>query len=143
MNRTVWVFTTLVLAGFVLLVVWIQQGRSQPPAAAIENTVPVMATATSQPDLPTATASSTVVSPTPTASAAPTATPTIVNLTPLPTTISGVVVNANGAVAGAIVQLHGQPAQFKTAQDGAFVINGISGTTPLVITAWSDGHYIG
>ena len=76
MNRTVWVFTTLVLAGFVLLVVWIQQGRSQPPAAAIENTVPVMATATSQPDLPTATASSTVVSPTPTASAAPTATPT-------------------------------------------------------------------
>ena len=51
--------------------------------------------------------------------------------------------DAQGAVAGAIVQLHGQPTQFKTAKDGAFVINGITGTTPLVITAWSDGHYIG
>src|SRR5829696_454049 len=143
MNRTVWVFPTFVLAGIVVLVVWIQQGWSQPHAATIENTVAVVATATSQPKLPTATAFSTRLSPTATASSAPTATPTIVNLTPLPTTISGVVVNEQGAVAGAIVQLHGQPAQFKTAQDGTFVINGISGTTPLVITAWSDGHYIG
>jgi hypothetical protein len=143
MNRTVWVFTTLVLAGFVVLVVWIQQGQSQPQNATIENTVAVMTTATSQPKLPTATAFSTKPSPTATASSIPSATPTIVNLTPLPTTISGVVVNEQGAVAGAIVQLLGQPAQFKTAKDGAFVINGISGTTPLVITAWSDGHYIG
>jgi hypothetical protein len=109
----------------------------------IDNTAAVMVTGTSQPELPTATAISTRLSPTATASSVPTATPTIVNLTPLPTTISGVVVNAEGAVSGAIVQLHGQPTQFKTAQDGAFVINGISGTTPLVITAWSDGHYIG
>jgi hypothetical protein len=109
----------------------------------INNTAAVMATGTSQPELPTATVSSTSVPPTATATAAPTASPTIVNLTPLPTTISGVVVNAQGAVADAIVQLHGQPAQFKTAKDGSFVINGISGTTPLVITAWSGGHYIG
>ena len=109
----------------------------------INNTATVMATGTSQPELPTATATSTGVPPTATATTAPTATPTIVNLTPLPTTISGVVVDAARGGRRAIVQLHGQPAQFKTAKDGAFVINGISGTTPLVITAWSDGHYIG
>ena len=145
MNRTKWIFPTLVLAGLVVLVVWIQRGQSQPRTAVvlIDNTAAVMVTGTSQPELPTATAISTRLSPTATASSVPTATPTIVNLTPLPTTISGVVVNAEGAVSGAIVQLHGQPTQFKTAQDGAFVINGISGTTPLVITAWSDGHYIG
>ena len=145
MNRTSWVFPTLVLTGLLVLFVWIQKAQSQPQAAAvvIDNTSAVMATGTSQPDLPTATATSTGIPPTATATTAPTATPTIVNLTPLPTTISGVVVNEQGAVADAIVQLHGQPAQFKTAKDGSFVINGISGTTPLVITAWSDGHYIG
>src|SRR5687767_75941 len=145
MNRTTWVFPTLVLTGLLVLLVWIQKVQSQPQAAAvvINNTATVMATGTSQPELPTASATSTGVPPTATATTAPTATPTIVNLTPLPTTISGVVVDAEGAVAGAIVQLHGQPAQFKTAKDGTFVINGITGTTPLVITAWSDGHYIG
>src|SRR5215211_7452886 len=144
MNRTVWIFPTLVLAGLLVLFVWIMKGPSQPqPAAVVHTTAAVIATGTRQPDLPTATATSTGIPPTATATTAPTATPTIVNLTPLPTSISGVVVDAQGAVAGAIVQLHGQPAQFKTAQDGAFVINGISGTTPLVITAWSDGHYIG
>ena len=145
MNRTTWVFPALVLTGLLVLLVWIQKGQSQPQAASvvINNTAAVMATGTSQPELPTAIPSSTGVPPTATATTAPTASPTIVNLTPLPTTISGVVVNAQGPVADAIVQLHGQPAQFKTAKDGGFVINGISGTTPLVITAWLDGHYIG
>jgi hypothetical protein len=145
MNRTKWIFPTLVLAGLVVLVVWIQQGQSQPqaPAVMIDNAVTLIATATSQPELPTTTATSTGMPTTATATSVPSATPTIVNLTPLPTTISGVVVNANGAVAGAIVQLHGQPAQFKTAKDGTFVIHGITGTTPLVITAWSAGHYNG
>ena len=145
MNRTVWIFPTLVLAGLLGLFVWIQQGQSQPQAAVAvnDNAAVVMATTTNQPALPAATATSTGIPPTTTATSAPAATPTIVNLTPLPTTISGVVVDAQGVVAGAIVQLHGQPAQFKTAKDGTFVINGITGTTPLVITAWSDGHYNG
>ena len=145
MNKTMWVFPTLVLAGFLVLLAWIQQGESQSQDAAVVNNdaAAVMATGTSQPELPTASATSTQVPPTATATTDPTATPTIVNLTPLPTTISGIVVNAQGPVADAIVQLHGQPAQFKTAKDGSFVIDGISGTTPLVITAWSDGHYIG
>src|SRR6185436_8093475 len=104
MNRTVWIFPTLVLAGVLGLFVWIQQGQSQPQAAVAvnDNAAVVMATTTKQPALPAATATS-----------APAATPTIVNLTPLPTTISGVVVDAQGVVAGAIVQLHGPPAQFK------------------------------
>src|SRR5688572_4572491 len=141
MNKTNWVFPTLALAALLVLLVWIQTGQSEPRAASvvINNTAAVIATGTKHPELPTATASSTGVPPTATATTAPTASPTIVNLTPLPTTVSGVVVNAQGPVADAIVQLHGQPAQFKTAKDGGFVINGITGTTPLVITAWSAG----
>src|SRR5574341_2100414 len=145
MNKTTWLLPTVALAGLLVLIVWIQRGQPQAQAAAevIENTATAMATGTSQPELPTAAASVTEVPPTVTATSAPTATPTIVNLTPLPTSVSGVVVNADGAVDGAIVQLHGQPAQFKTGKDGGFVINGITGTTPLVITAWSAGHYVG
>src|SRR5687767_735768 len=122
MNKTTWVFPAVVLTGLLVLLVWIQRGQSQPQAATvvINNTAAVMATGTSQPELPTATASSTGVPPTGTATTSPTASPTIVNLTPLPTTISGVVVDEQGAVADAIVQLHGQPAQFKTAKDGSF-----------------------
>src|SRR5215208_4325989 len=133
MNRTIWAFPALVLAGLLLLFVWIQTGQSQQQTAAvaIKDTAIVVATQTSGPELPTATGAPQTA----TATSAPTASPTIVNLTPLPTTVSGVVVDAQGAVADAIVQLHGQPAQFKTGKDGGFVIDGISGTTPLVITA--------
>ena len=49
MNRTVWIFPTLVLAGLLGLFLWIQQGQSQPQATAvvIDNAAAVMATATS------------------------------------------------------------------------------------------------
>lgn len=79
-------------------------------------------------------------SPTP---AAPSATPTIVNLIPLPAVISGNVVDENGPIAGALVQLHGRPEQVVTDQHGSFQVSGISGTTPITVTAWSQGHYVG
>src|ERR1043165_5761665 len=113
MNKTTWVLPTLVLAGLLVLLVWIQQNRSKPAAAAVEiqSTATLRTTGLGQPELPTTIASSTGVPSTSTVTPPPTATPTIVNLTPLPTTVSGVVVDAQGAVAGAIVQLHGQPAR--------------------------------
>src|SRR5215471_12182740 len=56
--------------------------------------------------------------------------------TPLPSTISGVVSDATGPVAGAIVQLQDTPQKYQTDQSGAYTINGISGTTPIAVTAW-------
>ena len=80
--------------------------------------------------------------PPPTPSAA-TVVPTPVNLTPLPPTVSGVVIDANGPLAGAIVQIQGMANKTETAKNGAFTLSGIKGTTPLVITAWSAGYYVG
>ncbi len=78
---------------------------------------------------------------------APTSTPPVaatpVNTTPLPPTLSGVVSNAQGPVAGAVVQIQGKPIQVQTDQHGAYTFTGISGTTPLILTAWSAGHYVG
>jgi hypothetical protein len=70
--------------------------------------------------------------------------PTPVNTIPLPPTVSGIVVNADDIpVEAAIVQIQTRPEQLETAADGAFSFSGIEGTTPIVITAWAEGHYIG
>ncbi|HVO72039.1 MAG TPA: hypothetical protein VMT24_18445 [Aggregatilineaceae bacterium] len=74
---------------------------------------------------------------------APAPTPTTVNLTPLPPTVAGIVVGENGPVADAIVQIQATPEQVHTDSKGAFTLTGISGTTPIIITAWSAGHYVG
>ncbi len=80
-------------------------------------------------------------------SAAPMGTPSVdltpVNTTPLPPTVSGIVTDVNGPVAGAIVQIQGTPTKTQTAENGAFTFSGITGTTPIVLTAWSAGHYVG
>lgn len=65
------------------------------------------------------------------------------NLTPLPPVVSGMVMNADGPVADAIVQLRGTPNQTRTIEDGSFTLAGLGGTEPAIVTAWSDGHYIG
>src|SRR5215510_13819159 len=75
----------------------------------------------------------------PPTTAAPTVEPTIVNLTPLPSTVSGIVTDPGGPVADAIVQIQGEPTQIRTAQDGSFSFSGITGTAPIVLTAWSSG----
>src|SRR4051812_17680459 len=78
------------------------------------------------------------------ANPSPTDTPTqIPNLTPLPSVLSGVVSDANGPVAGAIVQIQGTPNTTMTLDNGAFSFSGISGTTPVILTAWYAGHYVG
>lgn len=64
---------------------------------------------------------------------------------PLPATISGKVRDANGPVAGAIVQVQGTPNQTTTAADGSYRLHGqgLGGTGAVTVTAWSGGHYIG
>jgi len=63
----------------------------------------------------------------------------------VPITISGVVADANGPVAGAIVQVQGTPNQTTSAADGAFTIHGegLGGSKVVTMTAWSEGHFIG
>ncbi len=61
----------------------------------------------------------------------------------LPETLSGVVIDANGPLAGAIVQIQGTPNQTLTADDGVFTLNNIQGSSSLVLTAWAEGYYIG
>ena len=71
------------------------------------------------------------------------ATATARRMVALPPTISGVVTNAAGPIAGAIVQVQGSPNQTTTAANGTFTLNGISATNPITLTAWSAGNYIG
>jgi hypothetical protein len=63
----------------------------------------------------------------------------------LPTTVSGVVKNANGPVANAIVQVQGTSNQTTTAQDGTFTLhgNGLGGSQVVTVTAWAESHFIG
>lgn len=63
----------------------------------------------------------------------------------LPATISGVVTNADGPVAGAIVQVQGTQNQTTTDARGAFTLHGQGLGAPhaVTVTAWAEGHYIG
>jgi hypothetical protein len=69
--------------------------------------------------------------------------PTAENTIPLPPTVSGIVSNERGPVAGAIVQIQATTNSTQTAEDGSFTLTEIEGTTPLILTAWSAGHYVG
>ncbi len=89
--------------------------------------------------VPAAPAASPTIPPT----AAPTAVPTVVNHIPLPAEVSGIIQDAKGPIAGAIVQVQGKPPQVKSEKNGAYRIGGLSGTTPAIVTAWSEGYYVG
>ena len=86
----------------------------------------------SLPTSPAITPSTTILPPT----SSPTVGPTPVNLTPLPPTVSGIVMDANGPLAGAIVQIQGTANKTQTVDNGGFTFNGIKGTTPIILTAW-------
>src|SRR5688572_30437541 len=63
--------------------------------------------------------------------------------TSLPPTISGIVIGEDGPVAGAMLQIQGTPTTLQTDENGAFTLSDLEGTTPIVLTAWSTGHFIG
>src|SRR5512136_423416 len=82
-------------------------------------------------------------SPAPTPTPAPTATPDTRPSVPLPAVISGIVSDAKGPVADAIVQVKGTPNKTTTAQDGTFTLQGLGGITLTTITAWAEGYFVG
>ncbi len=62
---------------------------------------------------------------------------------PLPDELTGIVVNAEEPVPNALVQVQGTPNKTVAAQDGTFTLTGLRGPSPLTITAWSEGYYVG
>ncbi len=65
------------------------------------------------------------------------------NFSTLPPTVSGMVVDEQGPVAGAIVQIQGTLTQTQTDADGGFTIGGFAAAPPVVLSAWVAGHHIG
>ena len=65
--------------------------------------------------------------------------------TTIPSTISGTVVDANGPVGGAILQIKGTPNQTTAGKDGNYTFRGqgLGTSTVTVITAWAPGHMVG
>ena len=61
----------------------------------------------------------------------------------LPTTISGIVSDPKGPVAGAVVQVQGTAKQTTTSKNGAFTVHNLNWGKPVVITTWSEGFYVG
>ena len=57
--------------------------------------------------------------------------------------LTGTVVDTQGTVRGAIVQIQGIPDQQISAEDGTFTFTDFQSRTPLVVTAWAEGYYVG
>ncbi len=64
---------------------------------------------------------------------------------PLPTTVTGQVVGEKGPIAGALVSVQGTLNRVTADANGIFTLHGegLGGTLPVTITAWSDDHYQG
>ncbi len=126
----------------------VASNATQPPSIvaiqASATTLPLLPTLTATPTNPALTATPLVLTATVSATATvPAPTPTVVNLIPLPVTVSGVVMSANGPLGEAMVQLHGENIKAVAAKDGTFTLTGLHGTTPVIVTAWSEGFYVG
>ena len=67
----------------------------------------------------------------------------VINLKPLPSRISGLVKNEEGAIADAIVQIQATEITTTTDVAGAFEFTGLEKTAPIVVSAWAEGHYVG
>jgi hypothetical protein len=57
--------------------------------------------------------------------------------------ISGVVIAADGPVAGAVVRVHLTPASTLTGDNGRFMLSGVAPSRPVTVTAAKGGFYIG
>ena len=58
------------------------------------------------------------------------------------TTLTGVVIDDAGPVAGATVRLHLNPKGTTSASDGTFTLVDLPAATVFTVTAWADGYYI-
>ncbi len=57
--------------------------------------------------------------------------------------VVGIVQDANGPIAGAVVRVQLTENKTTTAPDGRFTLRGITETGTITITAWSPGYYVG
>ncbi|MFQ6014088.1 MAG: carboxypeptidase-like regulatory domain-containing protein [Anaerolineae bacterium] len=75
--------------------------------------------------------------------AAPTPSPTVPSPTLPPDAVFGVVRDADGPVAGATVRVQATDNKTTTAADGSFLLSGLTATTPISVTAWAEGYFVG
>ncbi len=61
----------------------------------------------------------------------------------LQSSVSGIVVDGCGPVAGAVVRVRATDNQTTTDSGGAFALGGLAGGVPISVTAWAAGYYIG
>ncbi|NOZ26732.1 MAG: hypothetical protein GXP39_01585 [Chloroflexi bacterium] len=57
--------------------------------------------------------------------------------------ITGVVRDAEGPIADAVVRVQNTENKTTTAEDGSFILKGIVATEPVTVTAWAEGYYFG
>jgi hypothetical protein len=57
--------------------------------------------------------------------------------------VAGIVQDARGPIAGAVVRVQLTENKTTTAPDGRFLLSGIAETGTITITAWSPGYYVG
>ena len=57
--------------------------------------------------------------------------------------VSGVVVDADGPVSGAVVRVKATENKTITALDGSFQLDSLQHNVPISVTAWADGYYVG
>jgi len=58
-------------------------------------------------------------------------------------TVSGVIQDDNGPVAGAIVRVQATDNKTTTAADGSFTLTGLEVDVTVTVTAWAEGYYVG
>ena len=58
-------------------------------------------------------------------------------------TITGVVLDADGSVAGAVVRVRATDNKTTTAADGSFTLSGLATSVPVSVTAWAEGYFVG
>jgi len=60
-----------------------------------------------------------------------------------PDAVSGVVCDADGPVAGAVVRVKATNNATITAADGSFTLGGLTASVPVSVTAWAEGYFVG
>lgn len=58
-------------------------------------------------------------------------------------TVKGLVSDADGPVAGATVRVRATDNKTATASDGSFTLSGLIATSPVSVTAWAEGYFVG
>ncbi|MGD9098863.1 MAG: carboxypeptidase-like regulatory domain-containing protein, partial [Anaerolineae bacterium] len=69
--------------------------------------------------------------------------PTPTPLPPAANAIRGLVLDAQGTVAGATVRVRATDNKTLTAGDGSFILTGLDAGVPVSVTAWSEGYFVG